>query len=252
MELNTILITQARTGSKRLPGKILNKISGKSLLEIHLERLKKCKMVSNIIVATTDKPHDNIIYKKTINLGLNAYRGSENNVLDRFYKAALDYKPDWIVRVTSDCPLIDPQLVDDIITFTQKQDVDYGSNVLVENYPDGQDVEVFKFSTLETAWKNANLKSEKEHVTPFIINNSDFNGGIMFSAVNFPNDYRYSKIRMTVDELQDFELMKILIEDLGTDKTWLEYTEYMIINDLTKINSKIIRNEGYINSVKKD
>ena len=202
-------------------------------------------------VATTDKPHDNIIYK-TINLGLNAYRGSENNVLDRFYKAALDYKPDWIVRVTSDCPLIDPQLVDDIITFTQKQDVDYGSNVLVENYPDGQDVEVFKFSTLETAWKNANLKSEKEHVTPFIINNSDFNGGIMFSAVNFPNDYRYSKIRMTVDELQDFELMKILIEDLGTDKTWLEYTEYMIINDLTKINSKIIRNEGYINSVKKD
>ena len=252
MGLNTILITQARTGSTRLPGKILNEISGKSLLEIHLERLRKCKMISKIIVATTNKPEDEIIYKKTIGWGLTASKGSEQNVLDRFYQAVKNVKPDWIIRVTSDCPLIDPKLVDDIISFVQKKDVDYGANILVENFPDGQDVEVFKFSALETAWKNANLKSEREHVTPYIRNNSDFNGGSMFTAINYPCDFNYSKIRMTVDGRRDFELIKILIEDLGTNKTWLEYTNHIIKNDLNKINNSIIRNEGLLKSIKND
>ena len=105
MELNTILVTQARTGSTRLPGKILKEVGGKSLLQIHLERLKKCNEVSKIIVATTDKPQDEIIYKKTIDLGLSASKGSEHNVLDRFYQAVKKYKPDWIVRLTSSIKL---------------------------------------------------------------------------------------------------------------------------------------------------
>lgn len=252
MELSTILVTQARTGSTRLPGKILKEIGGKSLLQIHLDRLKKCNEVSKIIVATTDKPQDEIIYKKTINLGLSASKGSEHNVLDRFYQAVKEYKPDWIVRLTSDCPLIDPRLVDDIILYVQEKDVDYGSNILVENFPDGQDVEVFKFSALESAWNNANLISDKEHVTPYIRKNSDFNGGSLFSAVNFPCHSDYSKIRMTVDEFSDLELITILINDLGTEKSWEEYVEHIIKNKLTKINSSIIRNEGYLKSIKND
>jgi spore coat polysaccharide biosynthesis protein SpsF len=111
MVSNTILITQARSGSTRLPGKVLKEIGGKSLLQIHLERLKKCKTISEIIVATTIKDEDQVIYNKVIEWGFSASKGSETDVLDRFYQSVKDKKADWIVRVTSDCPLIDPELV---------------------------------------------------------------------------------------------------------------------------------------------
>lgn len=252
MEEKTILITQARSGSTRFPGKILKEINFESLLEIHLKRLNKCKNISKIIVATTNKPEDKVIYDFSIDRGFNSFRGSESDVLDRFYQAVRTEKPHWIVRVTSDCPLIDPILVDKLIKFAQKNNIDYCSNTLVENYPDGQDVEVFKFSSLEFAWKNANLHSEREHVTPYIRNNSDFKGGSMFKALNYPSALNYSDIRMTVDESRDFDLIKVLINDLGTNKTWLEYTNYIIKNDLGKINNSIIRNEGLLKSIKND
>mgnify|MGYP003706046215 FL=1 len=252
MEVKTVLITQARSGSTRFPGKILKEIEGKSLLQIHLNRLRGCKTISKIIVATTIKPEDEIIYNKAIQWGFDASRGSELDVLDRFYKAVKNDKPDWIVRVTSDCPLIDPKLVDSIISFVQQKNVDYGSNTFVEKFPDGQDVEVFKFSALETAWKSAKLQSEREHVTPYIRNNSDFNGGVLFKAINFPCKFDYSKIRMTVDEIRDFELIKRLIEEIGVDQTWLKYTNYIIENDLGIINNSIIRNEGLKTSLKND
>ena len=237
MEVKTILITQARSGSTRLPRKILKEINSESLLEIHLKRLNKCKNVSKIIVATTDKSEDKVIYDHAIDWGFNSFRGSESDVLDRFYQAVRKEKPDWIVRVTSDCPLIDPILVDKLINFAHDNNTDYCSNTLVENYPDGQDIEVFKFSALEAAWKNANLSSDREHVTPYIRNNSDFKGASLFTALNYPCVSNYSKIRMTVDETKDFNLIKILIKDLGTDKTWLEYTNHIIKNDLNKINN---------------
>ena len=252
MEVKTSLITQARSGSTRLPGKILKKINDESLLEIHLKRLNKCSNVSNIIVATTDKPEDKVIYDYAIDGGFNSFRGSESDVLDRFYQAVRKEKPDWIVRVTSDCPLIDPILVDKLINFAHDNNTDYCSNTLVEKYPDGQDIEVFKFSALEVAWKNAILSSDREHVTPYIRNNSDFKGANIFKALNYPCSLDYSKIRMTVDEAKDFDLIKTLIKDLGTDKTWLEYTNHIIKNDLNKINNLIIRNEGLLKSIKND
>ena len=252
MEVKTSLITQARSGSTRLPGKILKKINDESLLEIHLKRLNKCNNVSNIIVATTDKPEDKVIYDYAIDWGFNSFRGSESDVLDRFYQAVRKEKPDWIVRVTSDCPLIDPILVDKLINFAHDNNTDYCSNTLVEKYPDGQDIEVFKFSALEVAWENAILSSDREHVTPYIRNNSDFKGAIIFKALNYPCDSNYSMIRMTVDESRDFDLIKVLINDLGTDKTWLEYTNHIIKNDLSKINNSIIRNEGFLKSIKND
>lgn len=252
MEIKTILITQARTGSTRLPGKVLKEIGGRSLLQIHLDRLKKCLKVSEIIVATTNKEEDSEIYNKAIEWGFVASRGSESDVLDRFYQAVKDKKADWIVRVTSDCPLIDSSLVDKVISYVQDNDKDYGSNVLIENFPDGQDVEVFKFSALETAWKNAELLSEREHVTPYIRNNSDYKGGALFTAINYPCESDFSKIRMTVDESNDFELIEILVNKLGIEKSWMEYTSYIIENNLTKINDQIIRNEGLLKSLKND
>lgn len=252
MEIRTILVTQARSGSTRLPGKVLKEVGGKSLLQIHLERLNKCSKVSEIIVATTLNKEDSIIYKKAIEWGFNAARGSELDVLDRFYQAVKDKKADWIVRVTSDCPLIDPNLVDEVITFVQENEVDYGSNSLTEKFPDGQDVEVFKFSALEKAWENAKLQSEREHVTPFIRNNSDKKGNDLFKTINYPCENDYSNIRMTVDEPRDFDLIELLINKLGIEKTWLEYTNFIIENNLTKINDQIIRNEGLLKSLKKD
>ncbi len=252
MELKTLLITQARTGSTRLPGKVLKEVNDKSLLQIHLDRLKKCSKVTEIIVATTVNDEDEVIFNKAIEWGFKASRGSELNVLDRFYEAAKDKNADWIVRVTSDCPLLDAQLVDDVITYAQNHDYDYVSNGLVEHFPDGQDIEVFKFTALKIAWENAKLVSELEHVTPYIINNSDVKDGDLFSAKNYSCEQDYSNIRMTVDEPRDFDLIEHLIQTLGTDKTWLEYTNYMIENDLTKMNDQIIRNEGLLKSLKND
>lgn len=252
MEIKTVLITQARSGSSRLPGKILKEVEGKTLLKIHLERLSKCTKISKIIVATTVEAADEIIYNQSISWGFEASRGSENDVLDRFYQAVKHENADWIVRVTSDCPLLDPGLVDEIISYARANNFDYVANGLIEHYPDGQDVEVFKYSALETAWKNAKLNSEREHVTPYIRNNADGRGRDIFKIMNYPCENDYSNIRMTVDEQADFDLISHLIQTLGTDKTWLDYTNYMIKHDLTKINKQIIRNEGFLKSLKND
>ena len=252
MEMRTILVTQARSGSTRLPGKVLLEIGKKSLLQIHLERLKKSTKVSEIIVATTVNEKDLIIYNKAVEWGFSASRGSELDVLDRFYQAVKDKNADWIVRVTSDCPLIDAELVDKVITFVQGHDVDYGSNGLVGHFPDGQDIEVFKFSALQESWKNAKLQSEREHVTPYIRNNSENKGVNLFKTINYSCDTDYSNIRMTVDEPKDFDLIKVLINKLGVEKTWLEYTNYVIENNLTKMNDEIIRNEGFLKSLNED
>ncbi len=249
-----MLITQARKGSTRLPGKVLKKVNGKELLRIHLDRLSTAKLVDKIVVATTIESADKEIYELVKNWGFPVFRGSENDVLDRFYQSVnqLEYKPTWIVRVTSDCPLIDPELVDDVIKFAQKNELDYAANVLIGSFPDGQDVEVFKFSALKKAWEQAVLKSDKEHVTPFIRNNSDFNGGTLFKAKDFTCKKDFSKIRMTVDEAQDFVLIEKLINELGTDENWLTYSKYIIDNNLFEINGDIIRNEGYLKSLKND
>jgi spore coat polysaccharide biosynthesis protein SpsF (cytidylyltransferase family) len=252
VELKTVLITQARTGSTRLAGKVLMEVNQTPLLKIHLDRLKKSKNVDKIIVATTDNAEDNIIEKLAKEWGYEVFRGSENDVLDRFYQAVKNINPLWVVRVTSDCPLIDPMLVDKVIEFTQSSNKDYGSNVIDETFPDGQDVEVFKYAALEAAWNSSRNESEREHVTPYIRNNSNFKGENLFSSISYKNNIDYSKIRITVDESRDFELINKVITELGFNKSWLEYTEYIINNKLVEINGNIMRNEGYLKSLKND
>jgi spore coat polysaccharide biosynthesis protein SpsF len=252
MEIKTVLITQARTGSTRLPRKILMEVNNTTLLKIHLDRLNQSKNIDKIIVATTVNEEDDIIERIGTDWGYEVYRGSENDVLDRFYQAVQKIKPTWVVRVTSDCPLIDPLIVDKVIEITQTENKDYGSNVIEETFPDGQDVEVFKFIALEKAWNEANKLSEREHVTPYIINHSDLKMGNLFSAISYKNNTDYSKIRMTVDEQKDFELINKIVNDLGTEKSWLDYAEYIINNELAYMNGNIIRNEGYLKSLKND
>lgn len=253
MELDqTILITQARTGSSRLPNKVLLKIQEKELLKIQLDRLSKCTEINNLVVATTISPEDQIIMDLCANWNVQCHRGSVDDVLDRFYSVVKETPPKWVVRVTSDCPLLDPELVDAVIKLAKVNNVDYASNILEEHFPDGQDVEVFKFSALERAWKEATLKSDREHVTLYIRRNSNHRGGNIFTSVNFPCFTDFSDIRMTVDEEADFNLINKLIQDIGDNQTWLRYTSHIIDNKLQKLNNGIIRNEGLIKSLKND
>jgi spore coat polysaccharide biosynthesis protein SpsF (cytidylyltransferase family) len=223
-----------------------------TFLKYFYNRARKSKKINRIIIATTSNKKDNIIEDICIQNNWYYYRGSELDVLDRFYQAVKNDKPDWIVRLTSDCPLIDPKLVDDVIAFTIKNNKDYVTNTFIENFPDGQDIEVFKYAALKKAWENAILNSEREHVTPYIRKNSDFNGGNLFTALNYDCQSDFSKIRMTVDEIRDFELIALLVNDLGTEKSWEEYTNYIIRKELFKMNSEIIRNEGLLKSLKND
>ncbi len=251
--MRVIAITQARTGSTRFPGKVLEKVNGVSLLELHLQRIRKSRKVNELILATTNKPEDDILGEIGRRVKVEVFRGSENDVLDRFYQAAVNKGADYIVRLTSDCPLIDGELIDKIVEYTINAELDYCSNTLDPTYPDGQDVEVIRFSALERAWKEAKLDSEREHVTPYVWKNSTYKGKTLFSSANFDEGRSFGHQRMTVDEVKDLELIKSLIADLGTEKTWLEYAEYLEGNSsIKKINETIKRNEGYSKSVDKE
>lgn len=251
-KLKILLITQARIGSTRFPNKVTQTLAHTTLLGLHLERIKKAKLVTKFVVATTEEKGVESIIDIANRLNVEVYQGNLNDVLDRFYKAALNYKPDYVVRVTSDCPLLDPILIDDVISATVASNADYGSNVFVEEFPDGQDVEVFKFSALEYAWKNAKLPSEREHVTPYIRQNSNLKGGDLFKGVHYPSEKNYNHIRMTVDEPKDLEAISKLVSILGTEESWQNYTNY-IINNIDQFgNQDIVRNEGYLKSIKND
>lgn len=251
--MKVIAVTQARSGSTRLPNKVLLKIKGKTLLQIHIDRIKQSKLINGIIIATTDKTSDKVIVDTAITLGVDYYRGSENDVLDRFYQAVKNTRPDYIVRLTSDCPLIDAKLIDEVVAQAKKEGLDYYANIIEEKYPDGQDIEVFKFSALEKAWQEANLSSDREHVTPYIRNNSSYKGGNMFTSNNHGLKQNYNHVRLTVDEPQDFEVIKILVNELGLNKNWQAYADFYLSTPKIKmLNYKIKRNEGYQKSIDED
>lgn len=249
--MKILAITQARVGSTRLPGKILKEINGQSLLNIHIDRILKSKKITQLLIATTTDKVDDALEDFANKVGLPFYRGSVNNVLDRFYQAAIPYKPDLVVRLTSDCTLIDPELIDALIAQVILTDVDYGS--IGSTFPEGMDAEVFKYAALEKAWKEAKLDSEKEHVTPYIWKNSTLKGGHKFTSYSYDSSIDYGKVRMSVDEEADYVVIQKLVEKLGTNADWKDYAElYLKDEDIMNQNNFIIRNEGYLKSLKKD
>ena len=252
MKSKVIIITQARIGSTRFPGKVIKQLGLTTVLGVHLNRLKKSKIANHIIVATTNEYGSEEIIQVSKKEKVDFFKGSTNDVLDRFYKAALIYQPKYIVRVTSDCPLIDPKLLDDIVKRAIDEDIDYCSNVLNDSYPDGQDVEVFKFKVLKDAWLKSKLKSDREHVTPYIIRNSDFKGGNLYKSFNYDLNGDYSSIRMTVDEEIDLKTIEYLTMQLGFNESWIDYAKFIYDNPQLFFNQTIKRNEGYIKSLKND
>ena len=250
--MNAIIVTQARIESSRFPGKVLETIHGKTLLAIHLDRLKESKLASKIVVATTFETGVSEIINIAQAAGAEYFQGDLTNVLDRFYQAAKPHKPDYVVRVTSDCPLIDASLIDKVLEIAVLKRADYSTNTFKPGFPDGQDIEVMSWSALELAWQNAILPSDKEHVTPYIRKNSSVAGGTLFFAFEFPVEGNYGKVRMTVDEVSDKKAIEILIEKLGDKAGWKEYADFVINNPAMFINQDIIRNEGYLKSLEND
>ncbi len=248
--MKVVAITQARTGSTRFPKKILKKICNQTLLEIHLNRIKKSKIINKIIVATTHKKDDDKVVELAKLSSVSFFRGSENDVLDRFYQSVKQLKPDFIIRLTSDCPLIDAELIDKMILYMQNCNADYISNTLKQEYPDGQDIEIFTFTVLESAWKNAKLKSDREHVTPYIIKNGTFSGGNLYKTKNYKSPKNYNQVRMTVDEEADYLTILEIVNTLGLNKSWLGYTNFVLDNPSIVQNHQIKRNEGYLKSLK--
>lgn len=247
-----VMITQARVGSSRLPSKVLLDLNGVSLLEFHLRRLKQVKRADELLVATTHEEGVEQIIDIAEGIDVSYYQGSTDDVLDRFYQAAKASKADIVLRLTSDCPLIDPQLVDDVIAFMLEGKLDYCSNVFKEEFPDGQDIEVMTFDALEKAWTKATLKSHREHVTPYIRKNSSFLNGTLFKSDNFNAPANMNHIRMTIDEKKDLESMVTLIKEVGDNESWMSYATYLIEHPEKFSNQLITRNEGYQKSLKKD
>lgn len=251
--MKILAITQARVGSTRLPGKVLKTIGDKSLLEIQLNRILQSKLVSKLKVATTVEPEASKIIEIASHCGVESFAGSIDDVLERFYLTAQPEAPDYVVRLTADCPLIDPVEIDRVIEACINSGVDYASNTLEPTLPDGLDVEVFKFSALEKAYREATLKSDREHVTPYIWRNSSVKGGELFKSLSVKNDQDFSQLRLTVDTPEDFNLIEQLINSLGIDKPWSVYVDYLNKNsELLKINAHYERNEGYQKSLKED
>ncbi len=212
--MKTVIISQARMTSTRLPGKVLKEVSGKPLLAYHIERLKKTKKADAVIVATTVNATDGPIVELCGRLNVTCFRGSEEDVLSRYYHAACEAQADIVVRVTSDCPLIDPVVVDEVIdALTPYGDCDYASNTLVRTYPRGMDTEAFSFAALEQAFKEAAAKPEREHVTPYIYNHPEI---FRFKNVLYRQDE--SRHRWTVDTEDDFALIEKIIKELYPNK----------------------------------
>jgi len=248
---NVIAIVQARVGSSRLNAKILKTLYDKALLEHIVERIKASRRINTIVIATTLAGADDIVCELSKKMGVAFFRGSDENVLDRFYNAAKKYHADVIVRCTADRPFKDPEIIDQAIGFLLDGQYDYCSNTIEPTYPEGLDIEVFTMSTLEKAYHEARLSSEKEHVTPYIWKNPQ-----LFKLYNFKNDVDLSALRWTIDYESDYTFAKEIYKRLYPTKRLFLMNDILNVlakePEIGKINSSIIRNEGYLKSIEQE
>jgi spore coat polysaccharide biosynthesis protein SpsF len=249
-----LVIIQARTGSSRLPNKVMKKVLGKPLIDYLLERVSVAEKVDQIILATTTKPEDDYLAKHVTSLGYNVFRGSENDVLSRYYHAFYEFKNEFdqtnaIVRITGDCPLIDPHLIDEVISVYKSKSIDYVS--LSADFAEGLDVEIFSENLLIQAFNKAKLPSEREHVALFFHNNKS-----LFNMCCVQNSSDDSNYRITVDEKQDFVVIKAIIEHFSKNMLALNtqnIKNYLDENpNIHRLNAHIIRNEGLQKSLEKE
>ena len=227
-------------GSTRLPGKVLKKLVGKPAIEILLTRLSRSKLIDEICLATSNNVENDILCHTVEKLGYRVVRGSETDVVQRFWDATNATSADVIVRITGDCPVVDPSLVDKVIDLFLKSNVDYASNIDPPTFPDGLDVEVFRKSSLEAACLGAISEFDREHVTTFIRNRR-------FTKSNLKNVQDTSSLRLTLDEPEDFKLLKKVFGhfEQNIHMSFKEIEKYLLRNpDLVESNDVFKRNEG--------
>ena len=242
-------IIQARMGSSRLPSKVLMKSDdGRPLLYYVINQLRYCTKVKNLVIATTTNQEDDEIEKFANDNSVNIFRGKEKDVLDRYFQCAKKYSFSTIVRITADCPLIDPQIVDKVIEKFFSGNYDFATNTLTRTFPIGTDVEVFSFSALNRAWENTQLPSEREHVTPYLRKEENF------KIINIENDKNISNLRLTVDRIEDFELIKQILNNISINPIHLEDVLELFSRkpELIEINKHINHNEGFNKSLEED
>jgi len=246
-----IAILQARVSSTRLPSKVLLPILGKPMLIRQFERVKNCNSLDEIVIATSDSDLDNAIEDLCAKESITFFRGSLDDVLKRYYDAAVKFNADVIVRLTGDCPLTDPSLIDQIVSKFLSSNFDYLSNCNPPTFPDGLDVEVFTFDALKAARIKAVLPSHREHVTPYIRNNKD-----IFRIGNFESKKDYSNFRWTVDESEDFQLISKIYEYLYPINPSFSTKDIISLfgsrPELCSINAMFKRNEGSLKSHEAD
>ncbi|WP_448382073.1 cytidylyltransferase domain-containing protein [Desulfosoma sp.] len=248
---NILAIIQARTGSTRLPGKVLLDLAGKTALEHVIGRIRSCSLVDEFIVATTINRHDLAIVNLCADLGVRVYCGCEDDPLERYFQAARLYGGDHIVRIKADCPLIDPHIVDEAVRLHLTTGADYTTNTVERTYPVGQDVEILTRASLQKLWRRARLFSEREHITLYIHKHPE-----EFHTEHLKCTRDYSHKRWTMDNLEDYQLLKIVFEALYPHNP--NFSMQDVLNflekhpDLEKLNAHIAVDAGIKKSMAHD
>lgn len=243
-------VVQARTGSSRLPNKVMRPVLGKPLLAHLVERLRASRRVDRIVVATTREPGDDVVAGLARELGVGCTRGSAPDVLDRYDQAAREHALDHVVRVCGDCPLIDPEVLDRIVAryLALAPDIDYVSNTLPPTYPDGLDVEVFSVEFLATLHRLSDQPYQREHVCTYMVEHPQ-----RFRRDNVEHEVNLGHHRWTVDNEEDFELVRRIIEALYPSKPLFLMADVLAFlaahPDVADVNRHIKRNEGFIRSL---
>lgn len=248
--MKVVAIIQARMGSTRLPGKMLMDIGGKPAIQHVVERARKAARVNMVVLATTSESADDALAVWAEKNSVPCFRGSEDDVLDRYYQCAKAQEADVVVRITGDCPLLDPEALDQVIAAYIEGDCDYASNTHPPTYPDGLDCEAFSFAALERAWREARLASEREHVTPYVWKHPE-----MFRIKNVTSNEDLSNHRWTLDTPEDLIFIRHILTAcsvqgdcslLGVLAVLAQHPEWKAIN------AQFERNEGYIKSLQND
>ncbi len=246
-----LAILQARVSSTRLPGKVLKPLLGLPMIIRQVERVRRASLIDELVVATSIESSDDELEQVCLKNDIACFRGSLDDVLDRFYQAAARFQPEYVVRLTGDCPLADPDIINQVIKLCRDGDFDYASSALEPTFPDGLDAEAFRFSALASAWEEATLPSHREHVTPYIYTNP-----LMYRIGSFKGLEDISYLRWTVDEPVDFELVRRIYESLYPTNNSFDTQDILELlrqrPELASFNKQHERNEGYQHSLKKD
>ncbi|HVL68439.1 MAG TPA: glycosyltransferase family protein [Vicinamibacterales bacterium] len=247
--MSTVAIIQARMSSTRLPGKVLAEIAGEPMLALVSRRVRSAKTLDQVVIATSTSSADDAVEAVCRERGIAVFRGSEEDVLDRYRGAAEFADAATVVRVTADCPLIDPQVIDLVVDEFRKGGADYVSNTIQRTYPDGLDTEVMSRAALERAWSEAVLQSEREHVTPYIWKHPE-----LFPQRQVVQAADLSALRWTVDEPRDLELVREVCRRLPADRASMQDILVLLAEEpsLRELNAGIVMNEGYLRSLMED